>query len=117
MLTENISDNNLVISEAADLEIYLTKLVDNMRAQLSDLEENNYEDFIERSEKVNQCLDVLSNSQAPITPDSSAMIEVVQKLNLKIGLTLSARSDELSEQMKKVKSGKQVMKAYKNSVN
>ena len=117
MLTENISTENIIITDAADLEIHLANLVDNMRAQLTDLDQDNYEDFISRSDEVNKCLTILTNAQAPITPDSSAMVEVVQKLNMKIGLTLSARSDELSEQMKKVKSGKQVVRAYKNSVN
>lgn len=105
-----------IITDAGELENMLQELLDTMTMQISALEAENYDQFIDLSSEVSKYLALTTQAKAQITHISFEKISKVHKLNQQIGLTLSSRSDELAQRMKKVKSGKQVMRAYRNSV-
>ena len=112
-------DSDLQVEEITDasvLELRLKELHGLLKLQVQALAGDHYERFISLSEDVSSYLSLVSNAKAQITHVGFEKINEIQKLNQQIGLTLSSRSAELAERMKKVKSGKQVVKAYNNAL-
>ncbi|MCD4825018.1 MAG: hypothetical protein K8S55_10435 [Phycisphaerae bacterium] len=106
---------NEVITESPELETTLGELKAALSRQLKCLSDDEYDEFIDLGEKAAGLLHRICSATAHISEPASAHIKAIHALHHKLGLSLSGKSNEMAERMTKIKTGKTVLKAYKNS--
>ncbi len=101
------------IVDAAELEIALADLQKALEQQMKLLTDEDYDGFIAAGEAVTELLTLVTNTEAQFTWQSLEIIRKIYGLHHTLSLTLAAKSEEMAEGMSKMRSGKNVLKAYK----
>ena len=106
---------NEVITGSAELETALAELKATLVRQLDCLPGDDYDAFMDLGDKAAGLLHRICSATARISEPASEHIKTIHALHHKLGLSLSGKSDEMADRMNKIKTGKTVLKAYKNS--
>ena len=102
-----------MMQDAAELENVLGKLEKTLTQQVQLLSDEKFDDFINTGEDVAQMLNKVTSAKAPLTWKCFERIRKIHGLHHALGLTLTSKSQAMAEGLKKMRSGKSVLKAYK----
>jgi hypothetical protein len=101
------------INNALELEAHLADLMALMERQIARIQEENYDAFLDEAAVMEALLQAVAHAQVPITPTAFQSIQAIHGLHHRLGLLLASRSKETAEQLDKMRSGKQIAKAYR----
>lgn len=110
--TQNSVGTGLIL-EAAELENVLGGLEETLVRQMELLTEEKFDDFINTSDDVALMLNRITTAKAPLTWKCFERIKKIHGLHHALGLTLATKSQEMAQGLTKMRSGKNVLKAYK----
>lgn len=100
------------ITDAVQLEEHLEALAETMQKQIDLVGQDDLDTFLELGEHVSEMLRLVTAAAAPITWKSFETIKRIKTLHNQLGLTLNAKSEEMNKDLQKVRSGKNIAKAY-----
>ncbi len=103
-----------VIQDAAELENVFETLEEILTKQVQLLAEDKLGDFITTSSDVTLLLNQVTTAKAPLTWKCFDRIRKIHGLHHALGLTLATKSEAMAEGLKKMRSGKSVLKAYRS---
>jgi BMFP domain-containing protein YqiC len=112
--TETLAPPSEAITAPADLEEHLQHLAEAMQSQIELIGRDDFDAFIELGEKVSGLLEKITHTDAHITWKSFDTINKIKALHNQLGLTLNAKSEQMNKDLQKVRSGKNIAKAYGN---
>lgn len=110
--TETKADVKIIV-DAAELENVLGELEIALEKQVKLLADEDFDEFISFGENVAEKLNHVSNAQAPLTWKCFDRIRQIHGLHHSLGLTLATKSEEMAQNLTKMRSGRNVLKAYK----
>lgn len=112
--TETLAQPGMAITDPTDLEEHLHQLAEAMQSQIELVGRDDFDAFIELGERVSSLLEKVTHTDAHITWKSFETINKIKSLHNQLGLTLNAKSEQMNKELQKVRSGKNIAKAYGN---
>ncbi len=103
------------ITDPARLEEVLAQLRSLMDQQTQCLAREDFDEFTTLGDAVAQQLEQVSKSQSPMTWECLEHVREIHGLHYSLGLTLATKSKETAEHLTKMRSGRNVLKAYSNA--
>lgn len=113
-----MSDTNpttTAVTDAGEMEQLLEALAGKLEQQISLVEAEDYDAFLEIGEEVDTLLKQVCGATAPLTHVAFQTIQRIHGLHQKLGLNLSSRSKESADQLQKVRTGRNAAKAYQRA--
>jgi hypothetical protein len=113
---ETSADVREPIQDAAKLEEHLAELESILRRGIELVRNEKYDEFMELGASLDEKLQAVTHTEAPITHISFETIGRVKKLHYELGLILAGQREDMTKRMAQIKTGKSVHKAYKNAL-